>query len=232
MGETTGIEWADATWNPWVGCTKVSPGCTHCYAETFVQRKFKRNFKVVSPTKTTFEDPLRWVAGYRRASTGAGAQVSRLKSLDHRPRIFTCSLSDFFHEQADGLRERAWSIIRLTPEFTYLILTKRPERIETHLPLDWGPKGYSNVWLGTSVESQAYVDRLRPLLAVPAPIHFVSAEPLLGPLNLGAYPGFDWVIVGGESGHGARKMPEEWVESLRVQCQNHYDPPVSFFFKQ
>ena len=217
MSDTTGIGWTDSTWNPWYGCTKVSPGCAHCYMFR-EQIRYGRDPELVTRSKTKFTDPLRWKDGRM---------------------VFTCSWSDWFHEAADAWREEAWDIIRRTPQHTYQILTKRPERIAEHLPRDWGD-GYANVWLGVSVENQRHAYRADMLCDVPAQVRFVSAEPLLGPVTLafnGTVSGraiipivlIDWVIVGGESGADARPMREEWARSLRDECQ-HYG--TAFFLKQ
>lgn len=169
MGETTAIGWTQATWNPWYGCTKVSAGCDHCYMFRDMKR-YGRDPETVTRSKTKFTDPLKWKDG-------------RL--------IFTCSWSDWFHKDADAWRDEAWQIVRDTPHHTYQILTKRPGRIARHLPADWG-EGYPNVWLGTSVENQDYVKRIRDLQTIPAAVHFLSAEPLLGPLNLTRIPFADF----------------------------------------
>lgn len=218
-----GISWTQSTWNPWMGCTKVSPGCAHCYMFT-QQARYGHNPAEVRRSKTTFNQPLRWKEG-------------RL--------IFTCSWSDWFHADADEWRDEAWAIIKATPQHTYQILTKRPERIAAHLPADWG-KGYPNVWLGTSTENQAMARKRIPLLlAVPAAVRFISAEPLLGPIDLTMFlypfvnnknftpyvilhprPPLDWVIVGGESGahlskpeNAHRWMQLGWAESILWQCE-------------
>ncbi len=214
MGYRTRIEWADSSWNPWLGCTKVSPGCRNCYAER-IEERFGRDFSVVRrASQTTFNSPLRW----------------------KKPRmVFTCSMSDFFHEDADPWRPEAWEIIRKTPWHTYQILTKRPERIPECLPEDWGD-GWGNVWLGTSVEMQAYVGRVLHLLLAPAAIHFVSAEPLLGPIDFGKYPTrtllreLDWTITGGESDPRSPRVSDpEWFRSVRDQC---LEAGVAFLHKQ
>lgn len=250
VAERTGIQWADATWNPWHGCTKVSPGCTHCYMYR-EKEHYGQDPREVVRSKTTFTAPLKW---------------------KDRKRVFTCSWSDWFHEAADAWRDEAWDIIRRTPHHTYLILTKRPERIAACLPKLWGFKGWGHVWLGVSVETQEYTARIPQLLSIPARVHFLSLEPLLGPLNVvewlvppmhvawgdaslppaerqqptqrdlqavaqlgraavqmhgGAL--VDWVIVGGESGPGFRPMDTQWARHLRDQCQA---AGVPFFFKQ
>ena len=219
MSQSTGIEWTQATWNPWRGCTKVSPGCAHCYMFR-EQKRYGRDPAVITRSKTTFDDPLRWPTG-------------RL--------IFTCSWSDWFHEAADDWRDDAWDIIRRTPQHTYQILTKRPERIAQHLPRDWGT-GYPNVWLGVSVENQRHAYRAAALACIPAHVRFVSAEPLLGPVSLDSWMrdpetgieviplyGLHWVIVGGESGPVRRAMDLKWARSLRDQCVGY---SVPFFLKQ
>lgn len=217
MGNKTGIAWTNHSWNPWSGCTKVSPGCAHCYAER-EHKRFGRNFDLVQRSKTTFNAPLKW----------------KEPAL-----VFTCSWSDFFHSDADAWRAEAWAIIRATPHLTYQILTKRPERLADHLPADWGTQGYANVWLGVSVENQRHMDRVALLSNVPATVRFVSAEPLLGPLNF-SWPSaamdytspieaIDWVIVGGESGAKSRPMELDWVRAIRDTCQTALVP---FFLKQ
>ena len=213
MGETTGISWTDHTWNPWHGCIKISPGCKLCYMYREKERYGQNPFIPVR-SKTTFQAPLKWTSG----------------------RVFTCSWSDFFIEQADDWREDAWDIIRRTPHLSYQILTKRPERMTGHLPKDWG-SGWSHVWLGVSVENQAYADERIPILCrTPAAIRFLSIEPqledvwieptLMGQDSCGRP---DWVICGGESGHGARPFDIRWADSLRQQCKR---ADVAFFLKQ
>lgn len=229
MGERTGIEWTDMTWNPWRGCTKVSPGCAHCYMFREQKRYGRDPSVVVRASSTTFNAPLKWEAETVHNLITVGPIMPR------PPLVFTCSWSDFFHEAADPWRAEAWAIIRKTADLTYQILTKRPERIRNCLPPDWG-SGYPNVWLGTSVESQSYDGRIRTLLCVPAKHHFLSAEPLIGPLELGrpeqvgsVADDVDWVIVGGESGTEARPMEAAWVRGIRAYC---VDMRIPFFFKQ
>ena len=227
MGETTGIEWASATWNPWMGCHKVSAGCKNCYMFRDMPH-YGKDPNVVVRSKTTFDAPLKW-AKSGKVQPGA--------------RIFTCSWSDWFIAEADEWRAEAWDVVRRTPQFTYLILTKRPERIAAHLPADWG-NGYPNVWLGTSAENQEQAKRVWPLLLAPAAVRFVSAEPLLGPIDFNAIDAFcpdwrkgitigtylDWVITGGESAlKDARPCDLDWVRSIRDQCQA---AGVALFHKQ
>jgi len=207
VGEKTAIAWTESTHNFWVGCRKVSQGCKHCYAERQMTR-YGRDFRTVTRAKG-FDAPLRW---------------------DPRM-VFVNSWSDFFIEEADPWRADAWEVIRRTSQHTYQILTKRPERIAACLPRDWG-EGWAHVWLGTSVESQECVGRLDDLAHMPAVVRFVSAEPLLGPLDLRFWlrrGAVDWLIVGGESGPKARPMDMAWARSLRDQAVEH---GVPFFFKQ
>jgi protein gp37 len=197
MADTTGISWTDHTWNPWMGCQKVSPGCANCYMFTD-QARYGRDPATVQRSKTRFDAPLKW----------------KKPAL-----VFTCSWSDWFHPDADAWRVDAWEIVRRTPHLTYQILTKRPAGIVDRLPTDWG-QGYPNVWLGLSAENQTWLERRWPLLmAVPAAVRFISAEPLLGPLNLSGITGLDWIITGGESGPGARSADLDWFRSIRDQCR-------------
>lgn len=251
MGETTGIEWASATWNPWMGCHKVSAGCKNCYMFRDMPH-YGRDPNTVVRSKTTFDAPLKWV---RQMNTGKGKQ-----RVEFGSRIFTCSWSDWFIAEADEWRAEAWDIVRRTPQYTYLILTKRPERILENLPADWN-LGYPNVWLGVSAENQEQADKRIPqLIRTPAAVRFVSAEPLLGPILLdngesswltcdgscisvsdeeccesyavGGYHfhGIDWVITGGESAlKDARPCDLDWVRSIRDQCRQQH---VALFHKQ
>lgn len=219
MGDRSIIEWTDSTWNPWRGCDKVSPGCSECYMFRDQKRYGRDPSVVVRASDGTFFAPVRSRKWEREREAAIAARGRHF--------VFTCSWSDWFHETADPWREEAWEIIRSTPRSIYQILTKRPERIRDHLPADWG-NGYPNVWLGTTIENRAFVDRADLLRAVPAAVRFISAEPLLGPLVFdGAtrhtwadYPAgpllpldlseIDWIIVGGESGgRPGRALVEE-----------------------
>lgn len=209
MGSKTGIAWTDATWNPWMGCTRVSPGCANCYMFR-EQERYGWDPSWLRRSKTTFRAPLGWAEPRR---------------------VFTCSWSDFFHEGADAWRPEAWEIIRTTPHLTYQVLTKRPQQVLERLPPDWG-EGYPNVWLGVSVENQRWAERADQLAQIPAVVRFVSAEPLLGQVDfVGAtLRQLDWMIVGGETGGDDRRaMGITWVESLLRQCRAY---GVAFFFKQ
>lgn len=204
MGTRSGIEWTEATWNPWHGCKKVSPGCAHCYMYR-EKRRYGQDPSSVVRSSTTFDAPLRWTE-------------SKL--------IFTCSWSDYFIEEADPWRGEAWEIIRATPHHTYQILTKRPERIASSLPKGWPLR---NVWLGVSVENSRFYWRIRTLRSLTSYIRFLSLEPLLGPMPALPLDGISWVIVGGESGPGCRPMKSGWVTEIRDQCKAI---GVPFFFKQ
>lgn len=205
MGEKTGIEWTDKTWNTWQGCRKVSPGCTHCYMFT-EKIRYGQDPRRVVRSKTTFTDPLGW----------------RDPGM-----VFTCSWSDFFIEEADPWRDEAWGIIRRTPHLTYQILTKRPENIPSRLP--WRDAPWPHVWLGVSIESADYTWRAHLLREVPAHVRFLSVEPLLEPIPALPLDGIHWVIVGAESGPKARPMDEGWVRDIRDQC---VAAGVPFFYKQ
>jgi protein gp37 len=219
MGKTTGISWTDATWNPWQGCTKVSAGCKNCYMYREKKQYGQDPDIVVRSKPPTFNAPLKW-------------------NLPERSKIFVCSWSDFFHPDADRWRDEAWDIIRRLPQYDFLIPTKRIERA-----VDWRPVGWlQNIWIGISAEDQeTFDDRIPYLLSVPVPIHWVSAEPLLGPIYMdirGRNYGIDhigwsediaWVVVGGESGPNCRPMHLIWVYDLRNQCSGANIP---LFVKQ
>ena len=212
MGKISKIEWTDATWNPWYGCTKISEGCRNCYAERDMKR-FGKDFNTITRSKTTFRDPLKW----------------------NEPRmIFVCSWGDFFHDDVmDKTRDEAWEIMRRTRSHTYLLLTKRPQNIKMMLPLMWELEyqDWLHIWLGVSVENNDQMWRLVALEEIKAMVKFVSAEPLLGPLPLlhSFFPSLDWVITGGESGPDPRPCNLDWVRDIRDQCVDH---GISFFHKQ
>lgn len=255
MAENSKIEWTDHTFNPWMGCTKVSPACDNCYAEVQTGRFKQVGWGPHAPRKRTsngyWEVPMKW----NRKAEGA----------ENRPRVFCASLADVFDNHKSILpewREDLWQLIRSTPNLDWLLLTKRPQNIERYLPADWG-EGWINVWLGTTVENQTEAERrISQLLNVPASIRFLSCEPLLGSLDLtpwlwGAEPPckncprdvdcqcgwelrknltdeiahgkIDWVIAGGESGSDFRPGDPNWFRSLRDQCA---DAEVPFLFKQ
>lgn len=221
MADRSGIEWTEATWNPTTGCDRISPGCDNCYALTLAKR-----LKAMGLAKyQTDGDP-------RTSGPGFGVAVHE-DSLTiplrwRQPRVvFVNSMSDLFHAKVPvGFVRRVFEIMQATPQHTYQILTKRATRLARLAPkLPWP----DNVWIGVSVETADQVDRVNHLRAVPAAVKFVSAEPLLGPLNGLDLAGIDWLIAGGESGPGARPVHPDWVRELRDQC---LQTGVAFFFKQ
>ena len=212
MATKSSIEWTESTWNPLTGCTKVSPGCKHCYAERMSKRlhamgqpNYANGFNLTLHPNA-LEIPLGWKK----------PQV-----------IFVNSMSDLFHPAVPiDFIQQVFDVMRRAGWHTFQILTKRAERLlELDSQIDWP----ANVWLGVSVENQDYADRIDHLRQTRAGIKFLSLEPLLGPLPRLNFKGIHWVIVGGESGPGARPMLEEWVIDIRNQCRAQHVP---FFFKQ
>ena len=216
MGETTSISWCDATWNPWIGCTKVSPACDFCYAaRDNERRKWVSGWGPGIPRRRTktWGNPLTW--SRKAAVTGL------------RPRVFCASLADVFdNEVPDEWRADLWALVKATPNLRWILLTKRIGNAAKMLPADWP---YPNAGLMATLANQEEWDRDWPKLArTPATWRGVSAEPLLGPIDIGtAKP--DWLIVGGESGPQHRHTSPDWVRSLRDQCAAN---GVAFHFKQ
>ena len=205
MAERSAIEWTDSTWNPVTGCTKVSPGCKHCYAERITER-FGQKFTDVRVRPARLTLPLRW----------------------RRPRrIFVNSMSDMFHEEVSvAFIEEVFAVMGYAHWHTFQVLTKRAKRLaKIAARLVWSP----NVWQGVSVENAQYTWRVTCLQEVPAAVRFLSVEPLLGPIPQLPLDGIHWVIVGGESGPQHRSMDPEWVRDIRDQCLT---AGVPFFFKQ
>ncbi|HJZ36758.1 MAG TPA: phage Gp37/Gp68 family protein [Solirubrobacterales bacterium] len=212
MSDYSAIEWTEATWNPVTGCDQVSPGCAHCYAKTFAERwkgvadhPYEQGFALrLWPER--LGHPMKW----------------------RRPRrIFVNSMSDLFHEDVpDEYISRVFEVMESASHHVFQVLTKRESRLSELAPaLPWPP----NVWMGVSIGNRRFVNRADRLREVPAAVRFISAEPLLGPLeglNLG---GIDWLIAGGESGPGHRRVDESWLLELRDQCA---DEDAAFFFKQ
>lgn len=208
MARNSKIEWTNHTWNPWVGCRKVSSGCKNCYMYRDQKRFGNDPTEIRRTSDKTFYAPKSWLLPAR---------------------VFTCSWSDFFLEHADPWREGAWDVIRETPHLVYQILTKRPENIKKRLPDDWGA-GWEHVWLGFSAEDQATFDeRYEIMQRVDCSIRWLSAEPLLSEIDIGFYSLLDWVVAGGESGPNCRPMDIDWVSRLLQRCQENEIP---FFFKQ
>lgn len=220
MAETTEIAWTDSTFNPWWGCTKVAPGCDHCYAEALDKRTGGNHWGLHTTPRPMSADnwrkPRRW-------------QKQAEKDGQSR-KVFCGSMCDWTDKNApEGQRDRLWCLIRETPMLHWQLLTKRASNIQKCLPDDWA-HGYANVWLGVTVEDQEHgLRRADVLRAIPANVRFLSIEPLLEDLGEMDLSGIDWVIVGGESGHHARPMKREWVDSIRSQCRLQ---SVPFFFKQ
>jgi protein gp37 len=217
MGENSKIEWTDHTFNPWIGCQHVSPGCDHCYAEA--QNAFRKwnggTWGPHAPRKRTSEsywkEPIKWNTEARAFKREQG----------RRPRVFCASLADVFDNQVPpAWREDLFALIRECRRLRWLLLTKRPQNIVKMLPSDRGD-GYHNVWLGVTAEDQNWFDRRWQLLQkIPAAIKFISYEPALGPLRLpkhGSVP--DWLISGGESGPSARPMNPRWVRDVIADCR-------------
>ena len=221
MADRSSIEWTQATWNPVTGCDRISPGCDHCYAATLARRlkamgsaKYQRDGdpRTSGPGFAVTIHPAALTAPYRW-------RTPRL--------VFVNSMSDLFHARVPRTFVRdVFDVMAATPQHTYQVLTKRPRRTRRLADaLPW-PR---NVWLGTTIETDAHVGRANDLRAVPAAVRFVSAEPLLGPLPSLSLAGLDWLIAGGESGLGARPMHPDWVRDLRDRC---HAAGVAFFFKQ
>jgi protein gp37 len=212
MAHKTSIEWTESTWNPLTGCTKISPGCKHCYAERMAlrleamgQANYVNGFQLTLHEEA-LELPLRW----KKPQT-----------------IFVNSMSDMFHAKVPSeFILQAFDVMRRAHWHRFQVLTKRADRLANlSMELPWA----DNIWMGVSVESEEYAYRIDHLRETGASIKFLSLEPLLGPLDNLELDGIDWVIAGGESGPGARLMDPEWVISIRNQC---VEAEVPFFFKQ
>ena len=212
MADTSHIEWTDATWNPVTGCTKISPGCKHCYAERLAHRlermgqvNYRNGFKLTLQPQM-LDLPLRWKSPRR---------------------IFVNSMSDLFHQDVPlDYVKRVFDVMARAYWHQFQVLTKRADRLrELSRELPWPP----NVWQGVSVESERYLDRIDALRHTGAVVKFLSLEPLLDALPNLDLRGIDWVIVGGESGPGARPIEKSWVIEIREKCK---DAGIAFFFKQ
>lgn len=220
MSDKSAIEWTDATWNPVTGCSKVSPGCAHCYAERLTARFSKT--------------ALPWTPANAEANVALHSERLRAPLSWRQPRmVFVNSMSDLFHELVpDEFIDRVFQTMREAERHTFQILTKRPELMRRWFDgpgSRWGDDPLPNVWLGTSIENDRWVQRADELRRTPAAIRFISAEPLLGPLPSLNLVSIDWLIVGGESGPMHRPMEPEWVRDLRRRA---VEADVAFFFKQ
>lgn len=222
MAENSGIEWTHHTFNPWIGCTKVSPACDNCYAAEWDKR---------------YEGGIHWGPKAPRRRTSAANWNKPLKwdkeaaAKGIRYRVFCASLADVFDNQVDpNWRDDLWRLIRATSNLDWLLLTKRAPNIKKMLPADWG-SGYPNVWLGTTVENQdEWNKRGRHITEVEAVVRFLSCEPLLGRIDYGpSIERIDWIITGGESGAEYRHADAEWFRAIRDQC---IAANKAFLFKQ
>ena len=212
MATTSHIEWTEMTWNPVTGCTKISQGCKHCYAERMAKRleamgndRYRNGFQVTLHADL-IDLPKKW-------------KQSRI--------VFVNSMSDLFHPDVPlKFIQQVFATMEACPQHTFQVLTKRSERLREFAPeLVWP----TNVWVGVSVEDERVLHRIPDLQAVDAHVRFLSLEPLIGPLENLPLDGIGWAIVGGESGPGAREMKQEWVESIQQQCET---AGTAFFFKQ
>lgn len=263
MGHNSKIEWTDHTFNPWIGCTKVSDGCKHCYAETMMDKRYGRvKWGPQGTRQRTSEANWRKPLAWNKQAEAEG----------RRAKVFCASLADVFerNDQLIDWRYELWDLIETTPNLDWLLLTKRPENVLDMVPWPWHKTEIGglllektnglwpdNVWIGTSVENQTAADeRIPHLLRIPAPVKFLSCEPLLGPIDLVDWIGchcpgdyyangghsiycprgveyvggkINWVIVGGESGPNAHPMHPDWAQSMRDECQA---AGVAFFMKQ
>lgn len=213
MATQTAIEWTESTWNPVTGCTRISAGCLNCYAERMArrlkaigQKRYRNGFKITLHPEA-LNEPYRW----------------------KKPRVvFVNSMSDLFHEQIPfEFIQDVFAVMNDNKRHTFQILTKRPKRLRELSPeLVWS----ENIWMGVTIENNDYVYRADDLRTVDAAVRFLSLEPLLGPLPDLRLEGIGWVIVGGESGPGARHIEEKWVLDIKEKCENGHKIP--FFFKQ
>lgn len=222
--ENSEIAWTDNTFNPWIGCTKVSDGCKNCYAEALMDKRMGKakwgpQGVRVKTGADYWKQPIRW----NRKAEREGKRV----------KVFCASLADLFEDngQVENWRMDLFELIDDTPALDWLLLTKRPENVMQMVPYSWIVVGFpENVWMGTTVEDQKAADtRIEELELIPARIRFLSCEPLLGPIDFHGNIPFNWCIVGGESGANCRPMKAEWAISIKKQCDAAYVP---FFMKQ
>ncbi len=225
MAQLSPIEWTDVTWNPVAGCTIATAGCTNCYAMRMAARLEAMGVEKYAGLTRKSGDRYVWT----------GKVVQDEKSLKaprswRMPRtVFVNSMSDLFHEAVEtAFIRKVWDVMRDTPQHTYQILTKRPERMRTVLSSP-GFLVLPNVWIGTSVEDAAVIGRISDLRLTPAAVRFISFEPLIGSVASADITGIDWAIVGGESGPRARPMLEDWVHEIEEMCR---ETRTAFFFKQ
>lgn len=218
------IAWTDHTFNPWMGCQKVSAGCKNCYAETLTRNRmgirdiWGPHSRRQRTSEANWKKPLQW----EKAAAQTGTRL----------RVFCASLADIFEDHDSPSlapwRRDLFALIRETPHLDWQLLTKRPQNIRTMLPPDWGT-GYPNVWLGTSIEDERVIHRADMLRDVPAAVRFISYEPALGPLSSLNLRGIDWLIYGGESGPGFRPHELDWAREIKAKCESSR---TAFFYKQ
>ncbi len=222
MPEKTIIAWTDHTFNPWMGCQKVSDGCKNCYALTLTKNRMGLDLwgHPSTSTRKVTKEPWRNVVQWNKKAKEDGV----------RRRVFCASLCDVFedHPIANETRPKLWDLVRELDSLDWQILTKRPERIADNLPSDWNG-GWDHVWLGTSVEDMRVAWRADHLRVIPAAVRFISYEPAIGPLDDLDLTGLDWVIYGGESGSGYRPEDKNWARVMRDKCEKNN---VAFFHKQ
>lgn len=229
MADKTPIEWCDATWNVVTGCSRISPGCENCYAERLAGTRMKNTPSRIGLTRETKHGPV-WTGEIRVNDKWLHDPLHWRKPR----RVFVAAHGDLFHEKVSfNVLDILFSVMEQAPQHQFQVLTKRPERMTDYATMTcnmgglvWPPM---NVWWGVSVEDRARMGRINVLRDMPGPVRFLSLEPLLEDLGTLDLTGIDWVIVGGESGPGARPMHPDWVRSIRDQC---VAAGVPFFFKQ
>lgn len=220
MGEQTSIAWTDHTFNPWMGCERVSEGCRNCYAATFVTGRMGLDVWGRTAPRQVTKTPWQQVRQWNKKARESGV----------RRRVFCASLCDPFedHPTANETRPQVWDLIRECTALDWQILTKRSQRIASCLPPDW-LDGWPHVWLGVSVEDMRVACRVDDLRQIPAAVRFISYEPALGSLAALDITGIDWVIYGGESGPGHRPADKDWAREMRAKCRQS---GAAFFHKQ
>lgn len=219
------IEWTDATWNPVVGCSMVSAGCTHCYAMVMAKRLEAMHVEKYKGLTKKSGDRVVWNGVVRIDKNILNTPYTWKKPK----KIFVNSMSDLFHDSVDDdFIIQVWNVMRETPQHNYQVLTKRPERMES-LINSLGMEPLPNVWVGTTIEDRDAVNRVNYLRRTRAAVHFISFEPLIGDVGDINLKGIDWAIVGGESGKFARPIKESWIDGIHKQCIKN---GTAFFFKQ
>lgn len=221
MSQQTIIAWTDHTFNAWMGCTRVSEGCRYCYAADLTKNRMGLNLWGKTAPRQITKSPWKnlWHWNLKARSEGVVRKV------------FCGSLMDWAEDRQDLTEPRArmWKAIRSCESLIFQMLTKRPQNIKKFLPEDWGEEGYPNVWLGCTIEDNRVADRAAALIENPAPIHYVSYEPAIGPLDQLDLTHIEWVIYGGESGQKRRPEDKQWARDMHKRCS---DRGIAFFHKQ